>query len=492
MALGFRNFINGVRFYPQNTTAVSLAGDLRYNSGNNKLEVYNTQVDAIVTELGASTLSNKTFDNTTIMTLKDVNFTLQDDGDTTKQLKFQLSGITTATTRTLTVPDASTTIVGTDATQTLTNKTIDASLNTISNITNTNISASAAIARTKIASGTANHVIINDVSGVLSSEANLAISRGGTNSGTALGGFNNLSPLTTKGDVLTHDATNNTRLPVGTDGQVLTADSTQTNGVKWNTPTSSPILSVSTKTANYTLTTSDDVVQFDCTSTSLVATLPTAVGNTGKVLYIVRVDSVSANSLTVNTTSSQTINSRASGDFTVSAIFDRLVVYSDGSNWVIIEAVESRVQAATDTIAYSGRSSGDYLTSAASITLGKGKYRLRAYFSGNSGSGTSISIINPSGLYSANGANSGTAPAALNAGTNVKFVTGDDVTTNYCAVSPLTMTASGNNQRYSSTVVEVIIAIDGGNQNVYAVPRIDFSTAGTASVGVYIRAERID
>jgi hypothetical protein len=42
------------------------------------------------------------------------------------------------------------------------------------------INASAAIARTKIASGSANHVVINDGSGVLSSEAQLSLARGGT------------------------------------------------------------------------------------------------------------------------------------------------------------------------------------------------------------------------------------------------------------------------------------------------------------------------
>lgn len=46
-------------------------------------------------------------------------------------------------------------------------------------ITNANVATNAAIARTKLASGSANHVIINDGSGVLSSEATLAASRGG-------------------------------------------------------------------------------------------------------------------------------------------------------------------------------------------------------------------------------------------------------------------------------------------------------------------------
>lgn len=47
-------------------------------------------------------------------------------------------------------------------------------------ITNTEINNSAAIARSKIAGGTADHVVINDGSGNLSSEAVLATSRGGT------------------------------------------------------------------------------------------------------------------------------------------------------------------------------------------------------------------------------------------------------------------------------------------------------------------------
>lgn len=51
-------------------------------------------------------------------------FKLVDSTDVTKQILFDVSGVTTATTRTITFPDANTTLVGTSNTQTLTNKTI--------------------------------------------------------------------------------------------------------------------------------------------------------------------------------------------------------------------------------------------------------------------------------------------------------------------------------------------------------------------------------
>lgn len=53
-----------------------------------------------------------------------------------------------------------------------------------------------------------------------------------------------ISPLTTKGDIYTHDSTADARLPVGMDGQVLTADSASTNGIKWSSAGSGTVTSV--------------------------------------------------------------------------------------------------------------------------------------------------------------------------------------------------------------------------------------------------------
>jgi hypothetical protein len=85
------------------------------------------------------TVTGGTFTGITVspssLTVPDNTFTIQDNSDATKQLQFQASGIATATTRTLTAPDANTTIAGTDATQTLTNKTIALGSNTVSGTT---------------------------------------------------------------------------------------------------------------------------------------------------------------------------------------------------------------------------------------------------------------------------------------------------------------------------------------------------------------------
>ncbi|CAM6005513.1 unnamed protein product [Sphagnum balticum] len=98
----------------------------------------------------------------------------------------------------------------------------------------------------------------------------------------------------------------------------------------------------SLKTANYTLQSADKIVQFNCSSGSLTATLPSAsTVTTGQPYEICRAaDATPSNTLTVNTTSSQTIQGRASGSIKLQPS-DFLIVFSDGSNWQIAEIQET-------------------------------------------------------------------------------------------------------------------------------------------------------
>ena len=82
------------------------------------------------------------------------------------------------------------------------------------------------------------------------------------------------------------------------------------------------------KTATYTATTDDYTV--DCTTGTFTVTLPTAVGATGRV-YIVK--NSGAGTITVATTSSQTIDGTSTVTLATKAVTR---VQSNGSNWIVI------------------------------------------------------------------------------------------------------------------------------------------------------------
>lgn len=72
----------------------------------------------------AQSFTNKTLNNTNTLTLRDDRFTLQDNGDTTKQVQFNLTDIGAATTRTFRFPNVNDILVTESATQGMTNKTL--------------------------------------------------------------------------------------------------------------------------------------------------------------------------------------------------------------------------------------------------------------------------------------------------------------------------------------------------------------------------------
>jgi collagen type VII alpha len=143
-----------------------------------------------------ATLTNKSLSDTTTA--------IVDVTDATKQIKFDAAGTTATSTilssqtanRTITLPDATDTLVGKATTDTLTNKSISGSTNTITNV---NLTAAAG------------------VTGIL------PIANGGTGATTNTIAFNALAPTTTTGDISYRDAAgNNVRLGIGSATQVLT------------------------------------------------------------------------------------------------------------------------------------------------------------------------------------------------------------------------------------------------------------------------------
>ena len=103
-------------------------------------------------------------------------------------------------------------------------------------IENADIASNAAIARTKLASGTADHVLINNATGVMSSEAQLNPSRGGTGESTLIAARRVLDGFTTTataGGTTTLSATTSTYNQVftGTQTQTITLPATSALGL---------------------------------------------------------------------------------------------------------------------------------------------------------------------------------------------------------------------------------------------------------------------
>lgn len=91
-------------------------------------------------------------------------------------------------------------VITSNASQTLTNKTIDSDNNTITNISDSNIKSGANINTDKLAPGNANYVMIRDDAGKLSDEQYLSKVRGGT-------GISSTATFPSSGVIVTEDAT---------------------------------------------------------------------------------------------------------------------------------------------------------------------------------------------------------------------------------------------------------------------------------------------
>jgi len=239
--------------------------------------------------------------------------------------------------------------------------TVNANFTAIYNVLNggldnANLSASAAIARTKIASGTASHVVVNDGSGVLTSEAQLAASRGGTgqNMSASSGVVKVSSGTFSAGNVALASDVSGT-LPVANGGTGQTTASAAinalvpsqtgnaglyltTNGsaVSWASAAANlSVASITVANTPYALSTSTDVVLVSASGGAVEVDLPTASGNSGKVFRIKKTDS-SSNAVTVDPSGTQTIDG-VSTSRTLNTQYEEITIVSDGSNWQLVD-----------------------------------------------------------------------------------------------------------------------------------------------------------
>lgn len=118
-----------------------------------------------------------------------------------------------------------------------------------------------------------------------------------------------------------------------------------------------------------------------------------------------------------------------------------------------------------------------------SVTLAPGTWELTTYFQMQTGTGVGVVIYNNTGIYAANGTDTATIPAALStAGT----VTGPS-TFAQLGGTVIMSPAAG----FGAVASFATYFVNTTTATVYAVPRTDFSTAGTANVSAYIMARKL-
>lgn len=368
---GFRKFLAGINLIPKATSNVSARGDLDVSSTTSKINYHNgTSSSPLVTEAHSATLSNKTIDaasntisnisNTEIKSAAAIDASKIADGSVSSAEFQYLDGVTSAIQTQINSKQPTgnyVTVLTGDVTATGPGS-VAATVVSVGGSSAANVHSAELIANAATDVNTASTVVKRDSSGNFSAgnitaslsgnvtgdvtgnvsgtslnvTGTVAINHGGTGQTAKTAAFGALSPLTSKADIVVHDGTNNTRLPVGANSLVLTADSSQTYGLRWGTiPGGS--LSVVSKTADYTLLLTDDLVLANSSGGTFTLTLPTAVGNAGK-LFRIKVTNSGTNFVLLQPSGSETLDNIPNLKLGTSG--DDIQIISDGSNWQIV------------------------------------------------------------------------------------------------------------------------------------------------------------
>lgn len=179
-------------------------------------------------------------------------------------------------------------------------------------------------------------------------------------------------------------------LAPGSSGQVLTSGGGA--APTWQTPAAGNVLAVVAKTANYTLTTSDNIVTGNSSGGTFTLTLPTAVSNS-RLYTLIKTDS-SFTKITIATTSAQTIGGASTKILATQN--EQYTFYSDGSNWLVMShSYPSTYSTVTMTSTFTTNTTVTALMKRVGDTA---YFQFRAAFAGAPNNPSPAAAILPTGL----------------------------------------------------------------------------------------------
>jgi hypothetical protein len=204
---------------------------------------------------------------------------------------------------------------------------------------------------------------------------------------------------------------------------------------------------INAQVTSYTLLTTDSVVTFDASGAGRTATLPTAVGFSGLIFTIKKIDN-STNLVTLATTSAQTIDGAASSALTLATQYESVTVCSDGANWVILDhkcntsmtAYTPTWSAGLGTVSNSSgywRRVGDCMEVYASCTIGTTAASIASISIPTIGtiSSAKLSLNNTTGNPGNSVGRYGVSEATANVGGAIVTAPSTSTTVVYCATS---------------------------------------------------------
>ncbi|MGZ3773341.1 MAG: hypothetical protein ACXVCY_18460, partial [Pseudobdellovibrionaceae bacterium] len=179
------------------------------------------------------------------------------------------------------------------------------------------------------------------------------------------------------------------------------------------------------QTTNYSLTSSDHVVTTGGTALTgaITFTLPSAIGIGGRQ-YVIKKTDPSSYAVTINTTSSQTVDGAAS--YVLSSQYNYVTLVSDGSNWVVVGNLGQNGVLVSGTITVTGtlsKTTVNTCTVSYSLVGGGGGGGSAGPGGAGGGGGSTALLVDGAVVASASGGAGGSGAGGVN-GSNGSVTSG--------------------------------------------------------------------